>query len=185
MSKYTKWIVLGVLVLVVFWGVSARNGFITMEEGIDASWAQVENQLKRRYDLIPNLVNTVKGITKQENEVFGRIADARARLAGAKTPSETISASGQLETALSRLLVIAENYPQLRSSDSFNRLMDELAGTENRISVERRRYNTAVQAYNRSVRLFPKSIIASWLHLEKKPYFEIEARESETPNVQF
>src|SRR5215831_5491413 len=117
------------------------NSFVGQEEGIKAQWAQVENQLQRRNDLIPNLVETTKGIAQQEKDVFGQIADSRARLAGAKTPEETIQAANQQSAALARLLVVVENYPQLRSSETFNRLMDELSGTENRIAVERMRYN--------------------------------------------
>ena len=121
------------------------NRFVGQEEAIKAQWAQVENQLQRRNDLIPNLVETVKGIAQQEKDVFGQIAESRAKLAGARTPEETMEAANQQTAALSRLLVIVENYPQLRSNESFNRLMDELAGTENRLAVERMRYNERVQ----------------------------------------
>ena len=124
------------------------NTFVSKEEGIKAQWAQVENQLQRRNDLIPNLVETTKGIAQQEKDVFGQIADSRAKMAGAKTPEETIQAANEQSAALGRLLVVVENYPQLRSSESFNRLMDELSGTENRIAVERMRYNERVQDYN-------------------------------------
>jgi LemA protein len=117
------------------------NTFVGKEEGIKAQWAQVENQLQRRNDLIPNLVETTKGIAQQEKDVFGQIADSRAKMAGARTPQETIQAANEQSAALGRLLVVVENYPQLRSSESFNRLMDELSGTENRIAVERMRYN--------------------------------------------
>src|SRR3954470_15543085 len=137
------------------------NRFVGQEEAIKTQWAQVENQLQRRNDLIPNLVETTKGIAQQEKDVFGQIADSRARLAGAKTPEETINAANQQSAALGRLLVVAENYPQLRSSESFNRLMDELSGTENRIAVERMRYNERVQEYNVSRRSFPSNITAN------------------------
>ncbi len=184
-SKNKLWIIIGIIALIGFWGFSARNRFISMNENIDGSWAQVENQLKRRYDLIPNLVNTIQGVTKQEKEVFGKIADARAQMAGAKTPGEKIAASKSIESALSRLLMVAENYPQLKSVDSFNRLMDELAGTENRIAVERQRYNDAIREYNKAIKLFPKNIIANMMGLSKKTYFEIEEKESATPQVKF
>lgn len=185
LSKNKVWIIIGLIALIGFWGFSARNSFISMDENINASWAQVENQLKRRYDLIPNLVNTIKGITKQEQEVFGKIADSRAKLAGAKTTEDKIKASKEMEGAISRLLMVAENYPQLRSVESFNRLMDELAGTENRISVERQRYNENVQLYNKSLKLFPKNIIANFMGLSKKPYFEISEKESQNVDVKF
>lgn len=137
------------------------NRFVSQEEAIKSQWAQVENQLQRRNDLIPNLVETVKGIAQQERDVFGQIADSRAKLAGATTPEQTIQAANEQSAALSRLLVIVENYPQLRSNEQFARLMDELSGTENRIAVERMRYNEAVQAYNTSRRQFPANITAA------------------------
>jgi LemA protein len=124
------------------------NTFVSQDEAIKAQWAQVENQLQRRNDLIPNLVETTKGIAQQEQDVFGRIAESRAKLAGATTPEERMQAANEQSSALARLLVVVENYPQLRSSDTFNRLMDELSGTENRIAVERMRYNERVQEYN-------------------------------------
>src|SRR5204862_803998 len=128
------------------------NRFVRQEEAIKAQWAQVENQLQRRNDLIPNLVETTKGIAQQEKDVFGQIADSRAKMAGAKTPETQIQAANEQSAALARLLVVVENYPQLRSSESFNRLMDELSGTENRIAVERMRYNERVQEHNTSRR---------------------------------
>src|SRR6476660_2024592 len=137
------------------------NTFVSKEEGIKAQWAQVENQLQRRNDLIPNLVETTKGIAQQEQEVFGRIAESRAKMAGARTPEERMAAANDQSSALARLLVVSENYPQLRSSETFNRLMDELSGTENRIAVERMRYNERVQDYNTSRRQFPSNITAS------------------------
>src|SRR5882672_1240740 len=128
------------------------NRFVGQEEAIKTQWAQVENQLQRRNDLIPNLVETVKGIAQQEKDVFGQIAESRAKLAGAQTPEQRMQAANEQSTALSRLLVIVENYPQLKSNESFNRLKDELSGTENRLAVERMRYNERVQAYNTSRR---------------------------------
>jgi LemA protein len=166
-------------------GVKTRNDFVRLQENIDNSWSQVENQMQRRYDLIPNLVNTVKGVAGQEQKVFLGIAEARAKLAGARTQSDKIQASTQMESALSRLLVVVEQYPQLRSSDSFNRLMDELAGTENRLSVERKRYNDMVTEYNKGLRMFPKSVIASLLHYEKRARFEIQQEAKKNINVSF
>lgn len=185
MKQYKWWIILGVFVFLIFVGVSTRNGLVSLEEDTNAKWAQVDNQLKRRYDLIPNLVNTVKGVAKQEQDVFGKIADARAQMAGAKTQADTAAASQQMESALARLLVVAENYPQLRSSESFARLMDELAGSENRIAVERQRYNESVQVYNKTLRVFPKNILATLFGFNKKEYFEIKPVEKAAPEVKF
>src|SRR5688500_2832338 len=128
------------------------NTFVSQEEAIKTQWGQVENQLQRRNDLIPNLVETTKGVAQQERDVFGQIAESRAKLSGAQTPEQTMQAANEQSAALARLLVIVENYPRLRSSETFNRLMDELAGTENRIAVERMRYNERVQEYNTSRR---------------------------------
>lgn len=141
--------------------VNLRNTMVVQQEAIKAAWAQVDIVIQRRSDLIPNLVETVKGFATQEQEVFGNIANARAALGGARTPAETIEANNQLSGALARLLVIIENYPELKSNQNFIRLQDELAGTENRIAVERRRYNEAVQQYNTNIQLFPNNIVAS------------------------
>jgi LemA protein len=161
------------------------NRFVGQEEAIKTQWAQVENQLQRRNDLIPNLVETTKGIAQQEKDVFGQIADSRARLAGAKTPEETIQAANQQSAALARLLVVVENYPQLRSSESFNRLMDELSGTENRIAVERMRYNERVQEYNTSRRQFPANITASLFGFKEYPLFNAPSAAEQVPKVNF
>jgi LemA protein len=161
------------------------NRFVSQEEAIKAQWAQVENQLQRRNDLIPNLVETVKGVAQQEKDVFGQIADSRAKLAGAQTPEQRIEAANQQSAALARLLVIVENYPQLRSSESFNRLMDELAGTENRISVERMRYNERVQQYNTSRRSFPANITASVFGFKEYPLFNAPPEAERVPKVNF
>jgi LemA protein len=161
------------------------NRFVTQEEAIKAQWAQVENQLQRRNDLIPNLVGTVKGISQQEQEVFGQIADSRARLAGAATPAEQIEAANAQSSALARLLVVVENYPELRSSESYNRLMDELSGTENRIAVERMRYNEAVQAYNTSRRRFPSNVTAGIFGFEEYPLFDAPEGAEAVPTVDF
>ncbi len=165
--------------------ITKRNTFITMEEDIKASYAQVENQLKRRADLIPNLVNTVKGYAKHEKEIFENIANARSRLLSAKTPAEVFGAANELNSALGRLLAIAENYPNLKADATFIRLMDELAGTENRIAVERKRYNDAVMKFNKAVRVFPSNIVASIFGFNPHPYFEVPEKDKETPKVQF
>ena len=161
------------------------NRFVGQEEAIKAQWAQVENQLQRRNDLIPNLVETVKGYAQQERDVFGQIADSRAKLAGAKTPDDQIKAANEQSAALARLLVIAENYPQLRSNESFNRLMDELSGTENRIAVERMRYNERVQEYNTSRRRFPANITASMFGFKEYPLFNAPPEAERVPRVNF
>jgi LemA protein len=160
---------------------------VAMKEGITGAWAQVDTVIQRRLDLIPNLVETVKGIAAQEKEVFSNIAEARAAMAGARTPSERIEANDQLGGALSRLLLVVENYPQLQSSQNFIRLQDELAGTENRIAVERRKYNQTVQAYNTYIQLFPNNIVASFSgHEREDAYFRTteEARQA-PPAVNF
>src|SRR5205085_3194596 len=149
-----------ILMLTVSLSGCSYNKFVSQEEQVKASWAQVQNQLQRRNDLIPNLVETVKGYASHESQVFEDIAASRAKLAGAATPADQIAAANQQTAALGRLLLIVENYPQLKANEQFNRLMDELAGTENRIAVERMRYNQAVQEYNTSRRQFPGVITA-------------------------
>jgi LemA protein len=161
------------------------NRFVSEEEAIKAQWAQVQNQLQRRSDLIPNLVETVKGYAAHEREVFEAVAESRARLAGASTPAEAIEASNAQSSALARLLAIAENYPQLKADASFNRLMDELAGTENRIAVERMRYNERVQLYNTSRRQFPANITAALFRFKEYPFFEVPPEAQKVPTVNF
>src|SRR5260370_35114238 len=166
--------------------VGRRNQMAIKREAVNAAWAQVDVVLQRRADLIPNLVETVKGYASQEQKVFGDIAAARAALVGAKSPSEKIAANGQLDSALSRLLVIVENYPQLKSNENFMRLKDELAGTENRIAVERRKYNEAVQKYNTDIELFPKNIAASLFGFHREDaYFKADAGARQAPKVKF
>jgi LemA protein len=182
-----KAVVAGVLVLVAA-GASgcSYNRFVSQEEEIKTQWAEIQNQLQRRNDLIPNLVETVKGFAQQERDVFGQIAESRAKLAGAKTPEQTIEAANQQSAALSRLLVIAEAYPQLRSNESFNRLMDELSGTENRIAVARMRYNEKVNAYNTSRRQFPSNITASIFGFKDTyPRFDAPPEAERLPKVNF
>lgn len=161
------------------------NTFVSQEEAVKAQWAQVENQLKRRSDLIPNLVETTKGFAQQERDVFQAIADSRARLAGARTPTETMQAANEQSAALARLLVVAEAYPDLRSSEIFARLSDELAGTENRIATERMRYNEKVQAYNTSRRQFPANLTNMVFKFQDYPLFEAPPEAKEAPKVDF
>jgi LemA protein len=161
------------------------NTFVSQEESIKTQWAQVENQLQRRNDLIPNLVETTKGFAQQERDVFGQIAESRSKLAGAQTPEQTIQAANEQSAALSRLLVIVENYPQLRSNETFNRLMDELAGTENRIAVERMRYNERVQEYNTLRRQFPSNITAGIFGFREYPVFNAPPEAERVPRVDF
>jgi LemA protein len=184
------YVVLGVLVLVALiiagMYVGPRNEMVRKNETVKSAWAQVDVVLQRRADLIPNLVETVKGFAAQEQTVFHDIASARAALLGAQTPADKIAANGQLDGALGRLLVIVENYPQLRSNENFLRLQDELAGTENRIAVERKRYNDAVQDYNTYIGLFPNNIFAGWAGFQRNNvYFNAPESSREAPKVQF
>ena len=166
--------------------ISRRNQMAVKREAVNAAWAQVDVVLQRRADLIPNLVETVKGFAAQEQTVFGDIAKARSALLGAHSPAEKIAANGQLDSALGRLLVVVENYPQLRSNENFLRLQDELAGTENRIAVERRRYNEAVQDYNTFIALFPNSLVASMSGFARNDaYFKTEEGARQVPKVSF
>ena len=161
------------------------NTFVTEEEAIKAQWAQVENQLQRRNDLIPNLVETVKGYAQHEEGVYKDIADARSRLLAAKSPEEEIAAANQQTSALGRLLAIVENYPQLKANEQFNRLMDELSGTENRLAVERMRYNERVQQYDTSRRRFPANLTARVFGFKEYPYFQAPAEAKQVPKVNF
>ena len=166
--------------------VSSRNEMVRKNEAVKSQWSQVDVVLQRRADLIPNLVETVKGFAAQEQTVFHDIAAARSALMGAKTPADKIAANGQLDNALSRLLVIVENYPQLKSNENFLRLQDELAGTENRIAVERKRYNDLVQDYNTYIGLFPNNIYAAWAGFQRNnAYFAAPEAAREAPKVQF
>lgn len=180
-------VVLLILALVIGGAyVSRRNQMVIKREAVNAAWAQVDVVLQRRADLIPNLVETVKGYAVQEQKVFGDIAAARAALIGAKTPTDKIAANGQLDSALGRLLVIVENYPQLKSNENFMRLQDELAGTENRIAVERRRYNDAVQDYNTYIALFPNNLVASLAGFARNDaYFKTDEGARQAPKVNF
>jgi LemA protein len=161
------------------------NRFVSMDEAVKGSWAQVENQLQRRYDLIPNLVETVKGYAKQEKDVLVEVTNARAKVGGAGTVPDKINANNELSSALSRLLVVVEKYPDLKSNQNFIRLQDELAGTENRIAVERMRYNDAVKAYNVAIRSFPANLLAGMFGFQKATFFEAPATAKATPQVKF
>ncbi|MBI3779576.1 MAG: LemA family protein [candidate division NC10 bacterium] len=178
-----------IVVLVILAGAfylwSAYNQLVSMDEGIKSAWAQVENQLQRRADLIPNLVATVKGYAAHEREVLEGIADARARMAGARTVEEKMNASNALDSALGRLLVVVERYPNLKADRSFIRLMDELAGTENRLAVERKRYNDLVQSYNIKIRRFPERTVAGLFRFEKATYFQVAESARAVPKVEF
>jgi LemA protein len=183
-------VVLVILALLGLWFgstfVSHRNEMVRKREVVNATWSQVDVVLQRRADLVPNLVETVKGFAAQEQTVFRDIANARAALMSARSPQERISANSQLDSALGRLLVIVENYPQLRSNENFLRLQDELAGTENRIAVERRRYNQAVQDYNTYISLFPNNIVASLGGFGRNDaYFRADEGSRQAPRVQF
>ncbi len=165
--------------------ISFRNQFVTMEESTKGQWAQVENVLQRRSDLIPNLVNTVKGFASQEKEIFTSIAESRAKLSGAKSIGDKINAANGMSSALGRLLVIVERYPNLKSNQNFLALQDELAGTENRIAVERKRYNDSVRQYNTGLRRFPGNLVASSMGLSQYPYYEVPKEKKEVPKVKF
>jgi LemA protein len=180
-------IILALIALVVFGQyVGVRNTLVTKNEAVKAAWSQVDIVLQRRADLIPNLVETVKGYAKQEQTVFGDIAKARSALLSAGTPSEKIAANNQLDGAIGRLLVIVENYPQLKSNENFMRLQDELAGTENRIAVERKRYNDALQDYNTYIQKFPNNIFAGWSGFKPNDaYFKAAEGSREAPKVNF
>jgi LemA protein len=177
-------IIVIILVLVgVLW--SNYNSLVTKSQAIDAQWAQVETQYQRRYDLIPNLVNSVKGIMSQEKTVFEQIAQARTKYAGAISADEKATAGGEVEAALGRLLVVMENYPQLRSIEAVTQLMDELAGTENRISIERARYNDKVREYNTSIKVFPTNLLASMFNFNERQYFKSISGSDLAPKVEF
>jgi LemA protein len=182
--RRTAQLVLVGLVAVSLSGCS-YNKFVGQEEAVKAQWAQVQNQLQRRNDLIPNLVETVKGYASHEESVFKDIADSRSRLLNAKSPEESIAAANQQTTALGRLLVVVENYPNLKANEQFNGLMDELSGTENRIATERMRYNEKVQEYNTSRRSFPANITAKVFSFKDYPFFEAPPAATQAPKVNF
>jgi len=178
--------VIGLVVLgTIFWGVGQYNSVVSMDEQVKSQWAQVENQLKRRYDLIPNLVETVKGYAKHEKELFENIANARTKYFQAPTPKDKIQASQQVEGLLSRLLVLKETYPQLKANEGFLKLQDSLEGTENRIAVERKRYNDDVKTLNTYRRSVFGKFFAAMANVNEAAYYEIPQAEKETPKVKF
>ncbi|MFO7987312.1 MAG: LemA family protein [Desulfatiglandaceae bacterium] len=191
MSKGLKTllIILGIVVLLIIIPYSYLKGtyntLVTMDENVKGAWAQVENQLQRRYDLIPNYVETVKGYAEHEREVFVKVTEARSKVGNADTVNEKIEANKQLTSALSRLMVVVEQYPELKANTNFIRLQDELAGTENRIAVERRRFNEAVKAYNTMIRTFPTNLVAGIFGFEKATFFEVPEERQEVPKVKF
>ncbi len=183
-------VIVGVLLLVglMLGGslMSARNDLVTEREGVKSAWSQVDVVLQRRLDLIPNLVETVKGAAGHEEKVIGEVTEARAAMMGAKTPQERIQANSQLDGALGRLMVVVENYPNIKANENFLRLQDELAGTENRIAVERRKYNEVVQRYNTDIALFPKNIAAGMFGFQREDaYFKADTAAKEAPKVKF
>jgi len=181
-----SWIIaLVVLLVLVFAGVGSYNNLVSLNEKVDSNWSQVENQLQRRADLIPNLVSTVKGFAAQEKSILNNIADSRSRLLGAQGAAEKAAANDQLNSALSRLLVIVENYPQLKSDANFRQLMDELAGSENRLAVARKDYNDTVQVYNARIKTFPNVIWAGMLGFEPREYFKATESANQVPQVDF
>lgn len=184
MSKPVMAVVIIVVILVVSL-LSSYNSLVSLEENVNSKWSQVENQLQRRADLIPNLVNTVKGYASHEEKILTEVSRAREKLIMAGSIAEKGEANAELSSALSRLLAISENYPDLKADATFRNLMDNLAGTENRIAVARMDYNNAVEAYNSKIRRFPTVIIASMLGFDKKEYFKAEDGAKQVPKVDF
>ncbi len=178
-------VVAAVVLLSISWFVGKYNTIQKMDVSVNQAWGQVQNVLQRRADLIPNLVETVKGFSIHEKDVLANISAARAALGGAKTPQDAMKANAELSSALSRLLVVVENYPNLKADQHFIRLMDELAGAENRISVERKRYNEQIGVYNAYIRQVPNNFVAALAGAKEKPFFEAESRAKEVPKVDF
>lgn len=182
--KKSTYIIIAVVVLVLLYGWTTYNGLVSANVAIDGQWAQVETQYQRRLDLIPNLVASVKGIMNQEQTIFTALADARAKYAGATTVNQKAGAATEVEGALGRLLAIVENYPQLKSSENVQSLMAELAGTENRVSVERKRFNDTIQGYSLLLKRFPSNIVASTFGFDEREYFKAAKGAEIVPEVQ-
>lgn len=183
--KRIWWIVIAVIALAGFWMIGQYNGLVTANEQVNGAWAQVDTQLQRRNDLIPNLVNTVKGYAQHEQAVFDNVSNARAKMAGAQSVAEKAEADAQLQSALGRLFAVVENYPNLKADANFRALQDELAGTENRIATSRRDYNGTVQAFNARIRQFPTNIVAGLLGFSSRDYFRASESAQTPPQVQF
>ena len=192
--KKSTIILIAVIAIVAIWGVSAYNGLVKMDESVNTAWSNVENQYQRRADLIPNLVNTVKGYAAHEKETFEAVVSARSKATQMTIDPENLTpeklqqyqkAQGEIGAALGRLLAITENYPELKANENFKELQAQLEGTENRISVERRNFNEMARTYNTSVRTFPKSILAGMFGFDKRPYFEAEEGANKAPEVKF
>ncbi|MBI5838270.1 MAG: LemA family protein [Candidatus Eisenbacteria bacterium] len=187
MKNLPLWIILAVVVIAVLAGFGQYNNLVSLDQSVQGQWAQVNSVLLRRNDLIPNLVATVKGVAGQEQKVFGDIADARARMSGAasRPVGEQIDAARQMDSAIGRLLVVVENYPQLRSAENFSSLQAQLEGSENRIAVERRRYNELVQSFNITVKRFPGMIFANLFGFKEKPFYPVAEEAKKVPQVNF
>lgn len=185
-QKNKKWIIIvAIIAVMALWAIASYNSFVRQGEAVTSQWAQVESQYQRRFDLIPNIVNTVKGVAEQEQKVFGDIAEARTRYSGARTTDEKAAAATQVEGALGRLLVIAEAYPVLQSSQAYRDLIVSLEGTENRISTERKIYNDLVKVLNTNVKTFPSSIVAAVFGVGSHEYFDVPAENQVNPQVDF
>ena len=178
-------IIIAAVVIIGGWLISTYNGLVQKNEGVSEKWSQIDTNLQRRADLIPNLVNVVKGYAAHETEVFTAVADARSKLAGAGSPAEAAAAEGEMNSALSRLLAISEAYPELKANENFIQLQDELAGTENRIATSRRDYNEEVREFNRLVKTFPRNILAGIFGMSEREYFEAVAGAEVAPTVSF
>ena len=192
--KKSTIILIAVIAIAAIWGVSAYNGLVKMDESVNTAWSNVENQYQRRADLIPNLVNTVKGYAAHEKETFEAVVSARSKATQMTIDPENLTpeklqeyqkAQGEIGAALGRLLAITENYPELKANENFKELQAQLEGTENRISVERRNFNEMARTYNTSIRTFPKSILAGMFGFDKRPYFEAEEGANKAPEVKF
>ena len=194
MKKKSTWIIIGVIILVVIWAIGINNKMVTMEENVSKAWSNVENVYQRRADLIPNLVNTVKGYAAQETSTFEAVVNARAKATSITVNPEDMTADqlkefqkaqNEVGGALGRLIAISESYPELKANENFKELQAQLEGTENRIAVERRNFNESANSYNTYIRKFPQSIIAGMRGFEKKPYFEAEEGANKAPKVEF
>ena len=183
--RWGLWIPLGIIAILVLWFVGTYNSLVRLDNSVEEKWAQVENQYQRRIDLIPNLVETVKGFASHEKNLFTEITKLRSQWSNAQTRTEQTTAAQGLESAVSRLLLVAENYPQLKSNENFLALQSQLEGTENRVATERKRYNEDVLAFNTKIRTFPSSLIAGMFGYQKKDYFQSDEGADQVPQVQF